>query len=300
MEIFLLNMEISLLTLDFIRILSHNVIRGDYMSDCRFIPLKQNESNIKTVYFVYETELNRLFQPFVRPIYYLHLVCSGTAVLETAGIRYSLKKGDLFFAFPGCPYTITEDNKFDFCYISFMGSSTMTILSDIGVNTETPVYSGFEDLIPIWHSSIKRLNRSNANILTEGVLLYTLSFINGDEDESNLKPDNINLFESIVNYIDKHFTEPDMSLNMLSSVFSYTEKYISHLFARNMNIKFTSYLKNLRIAQSYNLIARGETSVSKIAEECGFTDPLYFSKVFKKWNGITPTEYIRRFDITSK
>ena len=176
-----------------------------------------------------------------------------------------------------------------------MGACVAPIIESLGVTLTTPVFSGNEELIPLWLSSIKRINRTNISILTEGVLMYSLSFINNSEEEQSFKPDNIKLFESIVAYIDKHFTQPDMSLKMLSSVFSYTEKYISHLFTRNMNIKFTSYLKNLRIAQSYNLIARGETSISKIAEDCGFTDPLYFSKVFKSRNGITPSEYIKKF-----
>ena len=93
-----------------------------YMNDYKFIPLKQHDGNIKTVYFVYETELDRLSQPFIRPIYYLHIVCSGTAMLKMAGKEYSLKRGDLFFAFPGCPYTIYDYNKFEFCYISFIGA----------------------------------------------------------------------------------------------------------------------------------------------------------------------------------
>ena len=299
MEIYLVNMEINLLALDFNKKMFHNITEVTQMSDCRFIPLKEYDGNIKTVYFVYETELQKLSQPFIRPMFYLHLACSGTATLETAGKQHKLKKGDLFFGFPGCPYTITKDNGFDYCYISFMGASATTIITNLGITYENPVYFGFEHLIPLWLSSIKRITRSNASILTEGVLMYTLSFIN-NTDDSDLNTDNIPLFKSIVNYIDKHFTEPDMSLKMLSSVFSYTEKYISHLFARNMNIKFTSYLKNLRIAQSYNLIARGETSISKIAKECGFTDPLYFSKVFKTRNGISPTEYIEKFKNTAK
>ena len=60
-----------------------------------------------------------------------------------------------------------------------------------------------------------------------------------------------------------------------------------------MNIGFSKYLNQLRIKHAYDLISQNMTSVSEIAYNCGFSDSLYFSKVFKKITGISPTEYIK-------
>ena len=85
-----------------------------------------------------------------------------------------------------------------------------------------------------------------------------------------------------------------VSLKKLAGLFSYTEKYISHLFKKKMNVGFNYYLNNLRLQYAHELIAQNVHSVSEIAILCGFSDPLYFSKVFKKRVGYTPTEYMKR------
>ena len=57
---------------------------------------------------------------------------------------------------------------------------------------------------------------------------------------------------------------------------------------------FNQYVNHLRIAYALRMIEDGCGSVSKIASESGFSDALYFSKVFKKKVGVTPSEKIRQ------
>ena len=59
-----------------------------------------------------------------------------------------------------------------------------------------------------------------------------------------------------------------------------------------MEIGFSSYLNSLRIKRAKSLMDKKESSISDIAAACGFNDPLYFSKVFRKSEGISPREYI--------
>ena len=138
-------------------------------------------------------------------------------------------------------------------------------------------------------------------MLTESVLYYTLSFFSGrsvenEEGDSEGKGN----FESIVNYVDKHYREENMSLGMLSERFSYTEKYLSSLFKKNMQIGFISYLNNLRIQYAIELIQKRKMSISEIAEACGYRDYSYFSRVFKKSTGKTPTESLKESSKTDK
>ena len=90
-------------------------------SICKFLPAKNEESHIKTVRFVYETECLALTQPFVHPIYVLHIVTSGSAVLRIYEKEYVLNKGDIFFAFPAVLHYLDASEDFEYIYISFMG-----------------------------------------------------------------------------------------------------------------------------------------------------------------------------------
>lgn len=258
------------------------------------MPAKSYTGNIKTINFVYETEFKKLNQPFFRAVYYVHLVTNGSAALKIYENRYEIKTGDVFFAFPGCPYEIEGNDDFKYIYISFMGSCVGKLFETLEISIEKPVYRKFDNLLELWLSSIVRVNQLNANILTESVLLYTLSFINNKNESVELKENGETFFELIVDYIDNHYKDPDISLGKVADVFSYTEKYVSHIFKKNMNTGFSAYLNKLRIQYALELMENTRMSVSEIAGLCGFSDALYFSKVFKKNIGMSPSDYRMR------
>lgn len=264
-------------------------------SICRFLPAKNEETSVKTVRFVYETECLRLTQPFVHPIYVFHIVTRGTAVLRIDEREYSLKRGDVFFAFPAYPYYLSPSDDFEYIYISFMGSGVASMLSKCKVTPTSLYYSDYGFLCDMFENAIRRITPQNANMLTESVLYYAISFLFDDKEikEDESKRTLGKGFEAIVDYVDCHFRESDLSLGRLANVFSYSEKYLSSLFKRNMQTGFINYLNNLRIQYANELIEKGGISIGEIAESCGYRDYSYFSRVFKRNTGKTPTESLK-------
>ena len=260
-------------------------------SICKFIPNKEHSGNLNTVHFVYETEHDSLPQPFVRPIYYLFLVTDGAATFKMHSKEHRVAVGDLFFGFPGCPYELVSDGSFRYLYISFFGSCVAQIFERLQISVDTPVFRGFAKVSDFWFSAISRLNQKNADFLSESVLLYTLSFIGGEDEEGEIKETGNTIFEMILEYIGNHYRESSLTLSSVASVFFYTEAYFSSMFKKNMGIGFSQYVNQLRISYALRLFENGHRSVRKIASECGFSDPLYFSKVFKKNVGVTPSKY---------
>jgi len=261
-------------------------------SICQFISAKNEDATIKTVRFVYETECLTLSQPFVHPIYVIHIVTQGTATLRINDSEYFLKRGDVFFAFPAYPHYIDANEDFEYIYISFMGSGATSLLSKCKITPSSPYYDNLGFLCTMFENAIRRVNSRNANMLTESVLYYALSYFDNDTSVSELENQETadGLFKAMVNYVDRHFRENDMSLSRLASIFSYTEKYLSSLFKKNMQIGFVNYLNNLRIQYANELIEKRELNISEIAAACGYSDYSYFSKVYKKSTGKTPTE----------
>ncbi len=268
-------------------------------SICRFLPAKNEETSIKTVRFVYETECAKLSQPFVHPIYVLHIVTCGTAVLQIDSREYSLKRGDIFFAFPAYPYYLFPSKDFEYIYISFMGSGVASVLTKCKVSPSAPYYNDYGFLCDMFENAIRRITLQNANILTESVLYYALSFLFGsnENDETESKRFLGGVFETIVDYVDHHYRENDLSLGRLANVFSYSEKYLSSLFKKHIQMGFINYLNNLRIQYANELIEKGEMTIGEIAQSCGYRDYSYFSRVFKKSTGKTPTECLKYMKI---
>ncbi len=262
-------------------------------SICRFLPPKDVAHDVKAVHFVYETEFSIQQQPFIRPIYYLHLVTAGGGTMHVGDHSFELKEGSLFFFFPAVPCTITADNDFRYAYISFMGSGVPPLLENLGIDMTCPVFQGFSHLIELWMSSIVRVTQLNANILTESVLLHTLSYMSRDVDRSEANKNSENLLPVIVDYVDTHYRESTLTLRSVANMFSYTEKYLSRFFKAKMGMGFNEYVNALRLQTARQMIADGAASVSEIATSCGFNDSLYFSKFFKKRTGYSPREYIK-------
>ncbi len=260
-------------------------------SICNFMPSKSYTGGVKPIHFVYETDFHSLRQPFFHASFSVFLVTKGCATLHYAN-DFPLGVGDLFFAFPSCRYTMDASEDFEYMYISFLGDGCHALLQELGVSVANPVYNGFEHLIEFWQQAIVRHADINISLLTEGLLLYTLSFIRPVTNTT--KAVSGHAFERTVEYVDQHFRDTDLSLCHLATAFSYTEKYISSLFTKHMNVTFKQYLNTLRIQHAYKLIEQGETSVAYIAEQCGYTESGYFTKVFKTKRQITPTEYIRQ------
>lgn len=262
-------------------------------SICMFVPDKEQATSIKSVNFVLETEIEKLRQPFFNSIYYLNLVTKGKAVLKIGEDEYFLEKGCIFFAFPAYLYEIIECEEFEYMYISFFGAGVGELLDNLKIDMQSPVFYYYDNLIDFWMKSIKDINETNISILTESVLLYTLSFLRDESDRLGSDVKERNLFEKMLGYVDRNYRDVNISLKMMSEKFSYSEKYLSLVFKKNMNMSFRSYLNNMRIEFAKELISKKNCSVSKIAERCGYNDSLYFSKVFKKIVGVSPSSYIK-------
>ena len=173
-------------------------------SICRFVPGKISSEDIQTVHFVYETELHKLKQPFLRPIYYVSLITKGTGTLKHRGNEYPLSKDTLFFMFPQESYNIEGSEDFEYIYISFTGKSAPNLLQ-FPNHDNMSIYYGFTHTA-LWEDAIMRITPYNANILTESVLYYTLALVQ-DTPPVDTVAIGDDLMQSLKSYIDIHYRE---------------------------------------------------------------------------------------------
>ena len=96
----------------------------------------------------------------------------------------------------------------------------------------------------------------------------------------------------ITRYLHEHLAE-EMSLAVLSEEFHLNAQYISQLFKNEIGVNFLAYLTNIRMEKAKKLLLSTSLSVAEIAEQSGYGDYRVFTKVFKKNEGITPSQYRR-------
>ena len=99
---------------------------------------------------------------------------------------------------------------------------------------------------------------------------------------------------SITKYLQNHLQE-DVSLNVLAQEFHLNAQYIAQLFKSEIGVGFLTYLTNIRIEHAKKLLLSTDDAISDISDQCGYNDYRVFTKVFKKKEGITPSQFRRDF-----
>ena len=92
-------------------------------------------------------------------------------------------------------------------------------------------------------------------------------------------------------YMSLHFTNPNLMLQDVAKAVSMSGSRFSTVFSQQTGQTFTEYLMYLRLSKAKELLRTTNERSSKIAREVGYNDSHYFSYIFKKNTGITPSEY---------
>ena len=98
------------------------------------------------------------------------------------------------------------------------------------------------------------------------------------------------LVRDCLNYIDFHYMEP-LSLETLAVRFSVNKNYLSTRFHKERGMTVTDYINRIRVNRACDLLRKTSLSVQQVAEQCGFSDGNYFTRIFRKLEDVTPNEY---------
>jgi len=263
---------------------------GDGDNICKFSHTTKKEQDFSAFQFVLETQPQCLTNPRTYHFLSCCLMTQGTALLETEHGQFSLTPGDVFFTFPGAPFSIRNCNQTQYYYISFVGRKASSYLESVGITPKNPVRAGFEELKSTWAYGISKTTSDNLPLLTKGLFFYTLSIISAS-DHIPTEVSEKSVVEQIRSDIDTDYANVDLSLENLCDQRKYNSKYVSRRFREEMGISFSEYLQSCRIHHACTLLAGTNRSVQEVALDVGYRDALYFSKVFKKCMGVSPSKY---------
>lgn len=98
------------------------------------------------------------------------------------------------------------------------------------------------------------------------------------------------LIKTVKAFVEENYFKP-IGLNETAEVVSLNPIYFSALFREQTGEKFTTYLQNVRIGKAKHLLKTTNLSIKKVAEQVGYIDEKYFSRLFLKATGVKPVEY---------
>lgn len=159
--------------------------------------------------------------------------------------------------------------------------SVLSFLKELGCDTKTLEPDDTEKILAESGRNMESTIAYAEKMISQAIQLRDRN--SGNKNRSILK--------TAVDFIDQHYMEEDMSLNKAANAANVSANHFSALFSQNKGQTFIEYLTSLRMDKAKEYLRCTGMRSSEIAGEVGYKDAHYFSYLFKKTQGMTPSDY---------
>ena len=247
----------------------------------------------------------------------LVIVLNGDAIHIVNDEEFYISKGDVFIIGSDTAHGYRDTHNFQICNIMFHFDFFFDGTYDI---KETSGFQGLFVIEPILtkkHSFQNRLKldifyyekvrkhidrmvteyeQKNTGYKTYLIgAFYTLSVLLSrlySDSEPQREYDVIGMAKSIA-HIESHYTD-NLTINTLAKIAGFSARHYTRRFFEIKQTTPTHYIQTMRLEKACYYLTSTDLSMSSIALQCGFTDSNYFSRLFKKHYGISPTLYRKK------
>lgn len=221
--------------------------------------------------------------------YHILLINSGICEAFYQDKLYTLKPGNLIIYAPGeeQKYTFKSDGASLWCH--FTGKIVNELLESCNItsgvyflNPNKAIYDSYSNLIQRFHQP-GREKFANASFIE---LIYNIS----DAVSCSNKKENSELILPVLTYLNANYNK-HITLDELAKKSGYSKSRFSHIFSQVTGTTPIKYQNDIRLNLSCELLLSTELTITEISFSCGFNDPMYYSRIFKKKYNLSPTEY---------
>ena len=234
------------------------------------------------------------YGPIVRGKFILHYVVDGQGKLCMNGQEYTICGGEAFVIYPQelAYYVADEINPWRYLWVVFEGEKSEEVLRELGVTEEQPMFFPKENSSAILACMEKLLYEYEQEYLTVAnfyTLLQTMKNCRKEQQKPKVQLQQYYV-DQIKRYMEHRFAE-DVKVSELAEHCGLNRSYMTKFFTENTGISPKEYLMQYRMDKAKDLLRKEEMPVSNVAYAIGYSDPLAFSKMFKKREGMSPLEY---------
>lgn len=244
----------------------------------------------------FETKPNDNWGPRTIPDWEIILVVSGRFSYETGDGNIVLRAGDVLLIPPAVSHTFRRINSRGKAVISCIHGEMMTTGTWAGGNyrlepaPQTVTHIGGQSFIKNSFREAARLfegyDRYRQARLKSIVRLIWLTLAEYWQEDCRVRFSP--RMEEMIRFLKEHLADPVSRLD-LARHFDLTPQHINAVFKRELGLSPTQFIHRERVMLAYRYIQIDKVSVLTAAERVGFSDQFYFSKVFKKIMGFSPS-----------
>ena len=224
-----------------------------------------------------------------------HYVLIGKGTLVINKNEYHLNKGDIFFIERNTDATYFADNENPWTYewVGFGGNKADDILKVLDINNDNPIirdkgrsYRRYFDAIINGYNETGYLGIACLGALYQllGEMMY--------EKEGLFKLGKGDITVQLAkNFINNNY-QFDISIEDIAKNANVTPNYLSAAFVKKEGMTTKKYLTKVRMEKALSLLQSGKFKIKEVAELVGYPNQLHFSSEFKKYYGVSPSEYL--------
>lgn len=230
--------------------------------------------------------------------YLFFIVLSGNGTLTCDGRTYRLTKGDCAFIDCHTAYSqCSGEDLWSLSWVHFYGPNLRAVYEKYkerggGTVFHTGHFGEFTSLL----ETVFRIASSDSHIRDMELCEKLMSLLTllmeeswNPENRQYKKRRKIDAGE-VKDYLDRHFTEK-IVLDELAGRFFINKHYLLRVFKEQYGVTINNYVLNARITKAKGLLRFTDRTIEAVGAECGFDDPNYFARAFKKVVGMTPGSY---------
>jgi len=247
-------------------------------------------------YMVWESKNTAIIPTYRHDYYLVYVAKGGMQLLSDDGRGQVLRPGQFvcFFAETVYQYKTLDDGV---CYylMHFTGHCVTEILQKLGIkNSEVYTAGILDDTMQTWRELISEFSRQDNLFFMRSAsrMISILTTLSEKANTCGETPSKKRLGASI-DYIHGHFNK-EISIPELAELEHLSVSRYYTLFKENMGSSPSEYMIELRINRACTLMLQSNMTVKEISALVGYHDAFYFSRLFKKYMGMSPAEYKRR------
>lgn len=231
------------------------------------------------------------------------IVTKGSGTLTVRDKKYPIHTGDCIFISCLEEYSHESSNEdpWELSWVHFYGRDALEIYSHykeqgglflfhpLDITTFSHALETLFDTLSAKGSFYElKCHKLLTDIVTACYLESAAATKRTDRDSTHEK------ILAVRNYLEEHFTE-DINLDFLSALFFISKFHLSREFKKTTGVTIGNYLNSRRINEAKRLLRFTKEPISFIAAACGIPDVNYFTKVFTKYESMTPSQYRKKW-----
>ena len=229
----------------------------------------------------------------------------GNGYITVRHKKYMFKEGSLLYICPNVQYCVESDGEepvscftvhFSYATVGFNGDewditkeTDMLPLDTVQVLKDYyKINNIFKKLVQNWFAKLPGYEFNTKTLLQH--LLFEI-FLNVKKNDQNYSTSL--KVEKIIEYMRRNINNK-ITLADLSELVQLSQSYLSGIFKETTGYSVIRFFNKIKVDKAKELIIEGDKKINEVAQILGFTDEFYFSRIFKRIEGISPLEFYRK------